>query len=650
MKHLILTTIVLANFFNLFSQKLSSIYGKVGFDDIEYNTCEFDKTADAVVMFDNGKSSFVDRDNEGFKIIFERTTRIKILTDAGVKWANIEIPFYYTNQIFENIYEFEASAYNFENGKLNIVKFDPKDSHDEKIDENWMVKKIAIPNVKKGSIIEYSYKIITPYIFNLRDWEFQWEIPVLNSKYIVELIPFYVYRFILQGANSFDEYSSVVENYDRQYGSIKYKNMIHTYGMKNIKAFVDEEYITSKNDYLMKLNFQLSKIIQPDGYEKDVITSWQKLSDDLLVNDDFGKYIEKSKKLAPKILNPSLLTSMSSKDKYDSVLNYVKRNFRWDNKSRMYASKKPTDLLKDKYGNSADLNLFAIGLLKSLNIEAYPIILSTRNHGKIKMDYPFHDFFNYTLIGSKIDSTIYLSDATEILLENKNIPVSCINDKGLIIQKKKVEWINLKPRLSTKTKTNLIINLEDSINNTQIIVKSSEYNGLYFRKKYGENIKEIQKYLLENGYQVEDSNIIVKNYSDISNPYIINLKFNYHPEEINNKIYVAPFLNEVMKNNPLKQNDRNYHIDMIYPELKSYSSTIKIPKGYKVYAMPGNQKIKNDKFELEFYTTTTNEFVTISLSYFFLKSEYPANEYLDLKFYFNEIIKRAQEKLVLIKE
>jgi hypothetical protein len=650
MRKYIFVIIVFINTLNSFTQNQLTEYGKVGKEVIEYNSCEFDKTADAVVMFDNGKSRFIDADREGFKIVYERITRIKILTDAGIKWGNVEIPYYYSENIYEDVYDIEASTYNFENGQLAINKLNSNDCHVEKVNENWMLKKFALPNVKKGTIIEYRYKIETPYVFNLRNWEFQWKIPVLNSQYIVELIPFYEYQFKLQGANSFNNQTSVEGDFERQFGAVKFRDMIHTYFMKNIQAFVDEEFITSKNDYIIKLDFQLSKIIYPDGYKKDIITTWDKLSEDLLTEDNFGKYVNKAKKILPKILNPTGFVNMSSKEKYDSVLNFVKHNFTWDKKERKYASKTPSELLKDKFGNSSDINLLTIGLLNGLGIEAYPVLISTREHGKIKLDYPYHDFFNYTLIGSKIDSSFTLSDATDILLANNRIPLSCINDKGLIIQKKKIEWISLQPQQATKLKTSIIVNFSDTLNNTQLIVNSTEYNGLNFRKKYGDNIKEIQNKLSENNYQVEDSNVVVKNNADISNPYIINLKFNFLPEKINNKIYVTPFLNEVTKNNPLKQKERLYPIDMIYPEYKLYNSTIQIPSGYKIYSLPENQKVKNDNFELNYYSTTTNDFVNISFSYFFRKSEYPSSEYLNLKFYFNEIIKRGSEKVVFIKD
>jgi len=641
--------VFLTSFQILYAQKLSDVYGIVGIDDIQYNSCEFDKAADAVVMYNYGSSKFIENINGGFDIIFERTTRIKILTDAGVKWGEIEIPYYQSNNIFERIYEIDATTYNFEDGQLNRTKLNTNNSHDEKISEFWLMKKFALPNVKKGSIVEFTYKISSPYVFNLRDWEFQWEIPVLTSIYKVNLIPFYTYNFILQGASAFDIHTSETSNFDRAFGSTRFRDLTHTFGMKNIKAFNNEGYITSKNDYIMKLDFQLSKFTNIDGITQDVITTWPKLNEDMLKEDNFGKFLEKTVKMTPKILNPIGFVNMDQKQKFDSVMNYVKLNYTWDKKEGKYSSKKPTDILKDKFGNSADLNLFAVGLLNGLGVEAYPVLISTRNHGKIKADYPFLDFFDYTLLAAKIDSVYTLSDATDIMLSNNRIPISCINDKGLIVQKKKVEWISLQPHQTTILKTNLLIDLTDTLKNTDIILKAYEYDGLHMRKKYGTNLKEIQKKLVEDNYQVEDSDITIKNQNVYSNPYILGIKFNYIPEKVNNKIYVVPFLSEVIRDNPFKQKERTYPIDMVYPEYRSYVSTIKIPTGFKIDYVPENSKIKNDQFELEYYSTISDNSITFSFSYFFKKAEYQASEYLKLKFYYNEIINKGSDKVVFVK-
>jgi hypothetical protein len=73
-------------------QNFSKEFGKIAKDEIELTEYALDKDAEAVVLFDLGTSYFVETDNS-FDVIFERTTRIKILSESGIKWAEVEIPF-----------------------------------------------------------------------------------------------------------------------------------------------------------------------------------------------------------------------------------------------------------------------------------------------------------------------------------------------------------------------------------------------------------------------------------------------------------------------------------------------------------------------------------------------------------------------------
>ena len=84
------------------AQSFNNEYGKVGKDDIDYKFFPQDKSAEAVVISDDGLSYF-SRINDYFEIIYERTTRLKILNEAGLKYADVEIPFYGEGEIYENV-------------------------------------------------------------------------------------------------------------------------------------------------------------------------------------------------------------------------------------------------------------------------------------------------------------------------------------------------------------------------------------------------------------------------------------------------------------------------------------------------------------------------------------------------------------------
>src|SRR5512133_3544353 len=177
------------------SQVVPDEFGNIKPEYLSMKSYLPDEQAEAVVLYDFGKTYFTESDY-GFRITFERTTKIKILKKAGIDFASIEVPYYVENTQMETVYDIEGYTFSFENGALNKTKLDPKAAFDEKVNDHWMVKKWAMPDVKEGSVIEYKYKVLSPYFVNLRDWEFQSRIPTIYSEYTVCMIPFYEYSYI----------------------------------------------------------------------------------------------------------------------------------------------------------------------------------------------------------------------------------------------------------------------------------------------------------------------------------------------------------------------------------------------------------------------------------------------------------------------
>lgn len=630
-------------------QNFSKEFEKIGKDEIELKQYSLDKNAESIVLFDIAKSYFIQTESS-FEVVFERTTRIKILSEAGIKWAVVEIPFYQEGGIYEKVYDIKAYTYNYEDGRIIKTPLDISNTFNEKINNYWNVKKFAIPNVKEGSIIEYKYKINSQYMFNLRDWEFQWKIPVVYSEYEVRMIPFYEYSYLLQGASRFDSQTSYVDKgLSRQFGSITFQDMVHKYIMKDIPAFNNEEFITSINDYIIKLDFQLSKIKYPNGSTIDIITTWNDMNKELIKHSDFGKYIKNSEKLAPKVLNVKDIKLKADNEKFNYIMDFVKGNFNWNNYYGKYTSKTPKKFIEEKHGNCADINLFVIGLLNSVGIDAKPVLISTRDNGKIKYDYPYTHFFNYVIILANVEGNQILSDATEVLSLNNRIPSRCINDKGIIIQKDKVEWIGLEFILPSEIKTYIQIELINNELKSSISKTATEYDASYYRNHFTDNSETIKKRLETTDYFIIDTSITVHNQLNKEKPYILTFKQTSKPEIVNEKIYLSPFLNEIISDNPLKQKERTYPIDMTYPKKRVFNSTILIPIGYKVEYIPSDQKINNQLFEFTYSTNSDDNKIIISFDYYFKKSIYSPTDYSNIKFYFNEIVKKGNEKIVLSK-
>jgi hypothetical protein len=631
------------------AQDLSKEFGKISGYEFQLQHYDKDKSAEALVLFDVGKSYFVRAENS-FDVIFERSTRIKIFSETGLDWAEVEIPFYQEGGIYEKIYDIEAYTYNVEDGQIIKTPLDVTNTFDEKVNEYWNVKKFAMPNVKEGSIIEYRYKINSQYKFNLRDWEFQWKIPVLYSEYVVKMIPFYEYTYLMQGRSKFDEYSSYVDKgVSRQFGSITFKDLVHKFVLNDLPAFNDEEFITSMNDFIIKIDFQLAKINYPSGTSVDILTTWDGMIETLLKHTDFGKYIKKSVKLAPKLIDEKALSGKSEHEKFDAIIDYVKGNYNWNNMNGTYASNPPNKIITDKYGNCADLNLLALGLLNGVGIEAYPVLISTRSHGKIKYDYPYSHFFNYVIILAYIDGKPILSDATRILGLNDRIPANCINERGLIIQEDKVEWVTLTGSYPSEIETILDININDPDQIARIKQSSTEYDAQEIRENFEDKESMLAELKDSRNYEISSPSFSIENLEIRDKPLSLSYETSSVSERVNEKIYVKPFLNEVISDNPLKQQARTYPIDMNYPKKRTYKTTIQIPEGYQIDFLPQPVKIKNDQFEMNYSVASDEEKILVELSYYFKGSVYPAQDYIKIKYYFNEIVNKGNEQVVFSK-
>ena len=70
-----------------------------------------------------------------------------------------------------------------EGGKLVKTKFASKDEIRTRLNDYLVEVSVPVPNVKKGSVIEYTYTLSSDYTTNLKTWKFQKEIPVAYSYF-----------------------------------------------------------------------------------------------------------------------------------------------------------------------------------------------------------------------------------------------------------------------------------------------------------------------------------------------------------------------------------------------------------------------------------------------------------------------------------
>ena len=635
----------------LSAQNFSHEYGKISKKELELKQYDKDSSADAVVIYDIGMSYFIPTSDNDFDLFFEHRAKIKIFNKAGLRWAENQI-YYYTNKFqYEEIVELKGNTYNLENGEIKTTAFDPKNAYDEKFDEHRFVRKFAMPDVKEGSVFEFTYKIRTPYNVNFREWYFQQKIPVIYSEYTTKMIPFYEYVAVLQGARKYDDYKTYVDEKNVHHSFVNYNDNVFTFIMKDLPAFKDESFITSSDDYLIRLNFQLAAIHDEYGHDKEYMSTWPKLAEKLLDEESFGDYMNDCKRKSKKIVDTMQFPSATNLDKAKTIDHFVKSNYNWNGNYAKFTNKNANEFLTSKTGNCSEINLFLAGMLQSTNIEAYPVLISTRDNGKVNTNYPFLHYFNYVVVLAKIDSTMFLLDATEPLCNFNELPARCLNEYGFIIQKKKGDFLTFQSNL--KSNINYDFNVElnpinDSIY-TNYKLSSTGYDALDYRKSHLDNNDKLKAKLLSENVTSPDS-IFFANEDQIDKPFEIRFNEKTQLESIEDKIIISPFCNRAITENPLKMPERNYPVDMVYKKARTFQSTIIKPTGYKLFSIPENILINNDMVKIMIKSDTTNvDTVQIQGIYEFKKDIYSISEYKDLKTFYDIIVSKFNEKLVFVK-
>src|SRR5579872_2869161 len=125
-------------------------YGKVNQADLDLKQCDFEKDANAEVLFETGNVYYSDDLNS---IMNDIHVRIKIFNDNGKSEADVHIK-YLSNSHFEYITGLQAETINLVDGKQEITKLDKKQIFTKAVDKQWSEITFTFPNVKAGSIIE----------------------------------------------------------------------------------------------------------------------------------------------------------------------------------------------------------------------------------------------------------------------------------------------------------------------------------------------------------------------------------------------------------------------------------------------------------------------------------------------------------------
>ncbi len=631
-------------------------FGKVSKQELEEKVYSLDSLASAAYLYSYRRTYFSYDSNQGFQVITEIHQRIKIYSKEGFDKANISIPYYSPSSGEQEVISaLKAYTFNLENGKIVKEKLPKKAIFKEKRSKYTSVKKIAMPSIKEGTIIEIKYSRIFPSYYDIRDLMFQYDIPVKKLNVKVEIPEYFVFNKQAKGyyfppmkESQFNKsiFASGTNNPTSRVD-------VYSFSVNDIPAIKDDEpFVANINNYRGGLKFELSGTRFPNSAFKNYSTNWNDVCKQIYKSSSFGGQVSKTEYFKNDL--PAVIAGASTKsEKLLAVYQYVKTKVKWDDYYGKYTDVGVKDAYKKGIGNVAEINLMLTSMLQSAGLDANPVLVSTKANG-IPL-FPTLDGFNYVICAVNIDESYVLLDASERYSLPNMLPPRAINWKGRIIFKNgNSDWIGLETGIQSIEDNYISVKFDDEFMAEGMMRnKFDNLGALEYRKKYNRREEESLIENLESAYNMEIENYKVSNKYDLGKAVTRTIKFasDNLAEEISGKLYIKPLLFNGYTSNPFKLKERKFPVDFSSPWKEKNTITIQIPEGYTIETIPETKAIAlPDELGVFKYQVTGqgNKIKVVSLVQFNTSVITPSY-YESLKEFFKELVEKQSEKIVLVK-
>ncbi|MEL6673690.1 MAG: DUF3857 domain-containing protein [Bacteroidota bacterium] len=631
---------------NLFAQKPASVkFGKIEPALISMQQYDQDTSAAAVILMNRTSTSYSIQP-DGVKLVYRVHKRVKVLKHSASELANIDIPYYRTNR-YETISSIKGATYNAsEKGKVEVSKLDRKSILTEEINENYSVKRFSLPNIKPGSVFEYSYVRNTADIVSIETFFFQDIYPVKYAEYAVEQPEYFMLQANFQGEPI--NFSQKNESSTSELGG-NVKIMMAS----NVPAMKEEPFTNSFFNYMPRVSFRLNQINIPGQLYQEFGSSWNKIASEMLESEEYQRLMEGNgvKRMAAAL---NLMREDEDSD-LEAITRFIRSSYEWNKRRGIWPSHSLNQLEKEKKANAATLNLLAIGLFRQVGVKAFPVLISTRSNGSTQRIYPYLDQFNHCIIALKEGEEIKFLDMSSYALAYDMLPYQDLNGQGLYMTKNGGIWTNIKAEYGATERTMAMLSIKDGMMQGTITMTDEGYSAANERGRFVQVEEDLDAYMEDRvGEKMPEGEISkpeVKNMREVNHD--LTCKFEFETSDFLNDVgdflYVQPMLFLAMEKNPFQSEKRTYPVDFGHALSSEYRATLMIPEGYEVESLPEPVKmsIPGNGGTFSYLVQKGGSSIQILTKYHLKKPVFAPHEYAHIRELFDQMVKKQGEQIVL---
>jgi hypothetical protein len=545
----------------------------------------------------------VDRDDKSKASTEYNFLRIKILSEEGRKYGNVEIPFdkqsYTVSRIRARTIRPDGSIVNFD-GKIfenTIVKSKSL---------KYLAKTFSMPDISVGSIIEYhfNYDFQDTAIFNSR-W-------ILSEELFTKRAKFSLKPYDGPGVSVQWVYPAGLPP-----GTAPAKDgpdQVIRLEANNIPAIQIEDYMPPENE----LKFRVSFIYREGDPEMNPDKYWANFNKKENARvEDFVNKRKAMEQAVSQIISPNdtpmvKLQKIYTRTQQIRNLSYEESKTEQEEKrEKLKSNSNVEDLWKNQYGYGASITWLFMALVRAAGFEAHPCWVSARNDYFFRRERLNSRELDANVVLVKLDGKDLFFDPGAAFTPFGLLPWMETGVVGMQLDKEGGKWINtLLPSSDasrTERKADLKL-LDDGSLEGKLTVSWTGLSAMWRRVDHQHDDDANRKKFLEDdvkesiaiGSELELTNKPDWKSSDAPLVAEFTLKIPGFASSAGRKVLLPASIFSAGEKHMFEHSDRVHAVYFEYPIKKIDDVTIDLPLGWKTVTLPTpvDQDVKAAEFKL----------------------------------------------------
>jgi len=629
-----------------------------------------DTEASAVILSERMDIEVTSGEEVNKEIITIHET-IKILKTEGLHLADVRMNFPIDNDILD-IYGVSGTTYSLdENDKVTETDLATDDFYKTKLTKDYNRLSFAMPEVKVGSIIDYTYKLAIPRYLMLPTWEIQGDQPKLMTEYSVKHEEVRSYNCIIHSRCKLTECKKEEDMYSDEHEFCHYYNNNNnfkngkryaTWVRKNVPAMKDEPFVVNKKNHLEMMEMQTVRNKLSIVDEK-VYDTWDKYNEDRW-KSDFEKNVRKPNNFLNDTIKKIVGHEKDSLQIARKIYRYVKENFKTNNKIKTSKNEWESIINKSdieavfnkKEGTGQQINGLLVAMLNNAGLEAYTLYTGNTNTLSAVPQYPVLTRLSYSACALRIGGKYTFLDASDKYMPFGILPATCYNGYARIISEKGDSVYLKQDMLFNKDSLIAAISfVNDSTIHVTMTVAMGTLSTFKLRHKLENDTFNMDNFFekyLENkfdGAELTEKKIINLDKADTN--LVLILTFNLKKDKLANTYLLnTSFIKHISKN-PFSAITRNLPIEYSYKSEDEYTIRFEIPEYYKIDSIPPATDFKVGDNGLAYHKSIVKDSHSNNLTVTtIIKNNtvvYPRSKYSDIRNFYENVIKDQNSILEL---